>query len=77
MDRVALLDDFARQDAVVRRLEILREAARRVSETTRDAHPEVPWRLLIGMRNVLINDYPDVNYAIVWDTVQKDLPQLI
>ena len=65
------------QNAVMRALEIIGEAARRVSEQTRDAHPEIPWTQMIGMRNRLIHEYFRIDLAAVWDTVQNDLPGLI
>ncbi len=65
------------QNAVMRPLEIIGEAARRVSQQTRDAHPEIPWEEMIGMRNRLIHEYFRVNLKTVWDTVHNDLPSLI
>ncbi len=69
--------DQQRQDAVNRRFEIIGEAARRLSEATRAAFPQIPWRLTSAMRNVLIHDYDDVDLKVVWDTAQRDLPTLI
>ncbi|MEW5912982.1 MAG: DUF86 domain-containing protein [Thermodesulfobacteriota bacterium] len=65
------------QDAVIRRLEIIGEAARRVSEQVRLSIPGVPWQSLIGMRNVLIHEYDGVDLDIIWETVKRDLPGLI
>ena len=65
------------QNAVIRPLEIIGEAARRVSQETRDAHPEIPWEQMIGMRNRLIHEYFRVNLSTVWQTVQNDLSPLI
>jgi uncharacterized protein with HEPN domain len=65
------------QNAVIRPLEIIGEAARRISQDTRDAHPEIPWEQMIGMRNRLIHEYFRVNLTTVWETVQNDLPSLI
>lgn len=65
------------QDAVIRRLEILGEAARRISEATRAAYPALPWRQMIGMRNHVIHVYDGVDIEVVWDTVQEDLPGLL
>lgn len=65
------------QNAVMRPLEIIGEAARRVSRDTQDAHPEIPWDQMIGMRNRLIHEYFRVNLVTVWETVQDDLPPLI
>ena len=71
------LRDTQRQDSVIRRIEIIGEAARRVSPATKEAHPEIPWSEMVGMRNLLIHDYADVDLRIVWDTVQRDLPRVI
>ena len=65
------------QDAVVRALEIVGEAAGHISETFREAHPEIAWHKMIGMRNRLIHEYFRVNYGAVWDTIKNDLPDLI
>ena len=64
-------------EAVNRKLEIIGEAAGRLSPVARDQFPEIPWNLLTGMRNILIHDYDDVDLDIVWDTVQRDLPPLV
>ena len=65
------------QNAVMRSLEIIGEAARRVSQSTREAHPEIPWEQMIGLRNRLIHEYFRVNLATVWETVHNDLPRSI
>lgn len=77
MSSEEFFEDIRSQDAVIRRLEIIGEAARRVSEGRRAALPLLPWSLMIGMRNVMIHDYDHVNLATVWDTVRNDLPPLI
>jgi len=69
--------DIQCQDAVIRRLEIIGEAARRVSEQTKASFPHLPWNAMMNMRNVLIHEYDGVDLPIVWDTVQNDLPPLI
>ena len=63
--------------AVMRLLEVIGEAARRVSESTRAAHPEIPWADIWGMRNALIHVYDEVDHDRVWQTIQVDLPILI
>jgi uncharacterized protein with HEPN domain len=63
-------------DAVVRQLEIIGEATNNLSPSFCREHPEIPFRDIIDMRNVLIHDYAGVNPQIVWDTCQNDLPGL-
>jgi uncharacterized protein with HEPN domain len=65
------------QDAVIRRLEIIGEAARRISNETRARLPSLPWSAMINMRNLMIHEYDHVDLAVVWDTVQNHLPTLI
>ena len=72
-----LTADFQLQDAVIRRLLIIAEAARRVSDVTRDSLPGIAWQEINGMRNRLVHEYDDVNLKIVWATVQDDIPTLI
>ena len=61
----------------MRRLEIMEEAARRISPETRSKLTNLPWEQMIGIRNVMIHDYDDIDLNIVWDTVMKDLPPVI
>ncbi len=70
-------EDIQCQDAVVRRIEIIGEAARRVSQETRDAYPQIPWREMTSMRNLVIHEYDVVDINQVWDTVQNKIPPLI
>lgn len=63
--------------ALVRLLEILGEAAARVSEPTRLKNVSIPWREISGLRNRLIHGYDNVDFDILWDIVQDDLPVLI
>jgi uncharacterized protein with HEPN domain len=65
------------QDAVMRHLQIIGEAARSITEQKRNAHQELPWRNMIGMRNRLVHHYFGIELTIVWDTIQKDIPLLI
>ena len=64
------------QDGVIRNLEVIGEATKNLSTDLRAANPEIPWRQIAGMRDVLIHDYLKVNLARVWNTVHTDLPPL-
>jgi uncharacterized protein with HEPN domain len=63
--------------ALVKSIEIIGEAGARVSEEGRDATPDVPWPEIVAMRNRLVHAYFDVNLDVVWETVRKDLPDLV
>jgi len=63
--------------SLVRLLEIIGEAARGLTAAFREAHPDVPWRKMAGMRDRLVHGYFDVNLDVVWQTVTRDLPPLI
>ena len=69
--------DTRTQDAVVRRVVVLGEGARLVSEGLKAQHPEVPWRTLTGMRNVVAHQYWFVNLSILWNDLPRDLPPLM
>ena len=62
--------------ALLKLVEIVGEAASRISELVRTAHPEIPWREIIGTRNRLIHGYDAVDYDILWDIVAGDFPPL-
>ncbi len=63
------LEDCRNQDAVIRRIEIIGEASQRISRTFQNQYPELPWKEMKSMRNLLIHEYDDVEE--VWRTVKK------
>jgi len=64
------------QDAVLRNFEVIGEAAKRLDEAYRATHPEIPWRSLAGLRDVLIHQYESVDLERVWAMVEGELPGL-
>ncbi len=73
-------DDFrkngATQDAAVRRIEIIGEAAKNIAADFKKDHEEIPWKDICGMRDVLTHDYFGLNFEKVWKTIKEDLPEL-
>ena len=65
------------QNAVMRPLEIIGEAAAKISKEFRKTHSEIPWKEMVGMRNRLVHEYFRIDLGAVWDTIHKDLPKLI
>jgi uncharacterized protein with HEPN domain len=65
------------QDAVIRRLLVIAEAARRVSDTTRQERSDIAWAEINGMRNRLVHEYDSVDFDIVWDVVRNEIPSLV
>ncbi len=63
--------------AIIKELEIIGEAASKMSSVARERFAEIPWQDIIGMRNRLIHGYFDVDIDRVWDTVNVDLPELL
>ena len=72
-----LANDDKTEYAVIRALEIVGEAARRIPKSFREKHPDIPWSEMAGMRDKLIHDYFGVDLEVVLKTVREDLPPLI
>jgi len=76
LTRTCLGTDRVLSLALLKLVEIVCEAATRVSEPVQAAHPEIPWRQIIGTRNRLIHGYDAVDFDILWDIVTADFPPL-
>ena len=63
--------------AVIRAIEVVGEAANKVSEEVRAANPNIPWKAIVGMRNRLIHAYFDVDTDMVWETLQLEIPAVL
>jgi uncharacterized protein with HEPN domain len=74
--RDAFFADRKTQDAVIRNIEILGQAVKGLSDETRALDAKVPWRQIAGMRDKLIHEYFGVDLSLVWDVVERELPQL-
>jgi uncharacterized protein with HEPN domain len=72
----AFKEDIKTQDAVVRNLEIIGEASGRLPEAVRHAAPEIEWRKVVGIRNILAHGYFGISLPIIWDVVQNKLDDL-
>ena len=89
LESIGKIEDFTReisriefdrnvmiQDAVIRNIEIIVEATKKISKLLTESHQEIPWSEMAGMRDKLIHDYLDVDIDVVWKTIEIDLPLL-
>ena len=65
------------QDAIVRRLTIIGEAVNRLSVEFKQENPNIPWTIIKGFRNILVHEYDSLDYDLIWQTVNNDIPKLI
>lgn len=68
--------NFEKQDAVIRRIEIIGEAVKNISIETRNKNPEVPWREIAGMRDMVVYAYFGVSIGMIWKVAKEDIPRL-
>jgi len=71
--RDAFMNDRMRQDAVIRKLQVIGEAIKKIPDATRQRRPEIPWKQIAGMRDRLTHDYFGVDLTLVWAVVERDL----
>ena len=64
------------QDATAYRLLAIGEAAKGLSDDLKSRHTHIPWRQILGMRNILVHDYSEISIQRVWETIERDLPSL-
>lgn len=75
-NKEAFEQSVEKQDAVIRRIEVIGEATKRLEAGFKDNFPEIPWRKMTGMRDVLIHDYDEIDIDLIWRVIQDDLPTL-
>lgn len=77
IDRNELIANDEKVSAILYQITIIGEATKRLSMQFRQQHPEIPWRNLAGMRDVIIHEYDQVDLDVVWDVIQREIPQLL
>jgi uncharacterized protein with HEPN domain len=70
------LEDKKTQDAVLRNLQVMGEAAKELSLELRETHPHIPWREIAGMRDKIVHEYFGIHYEIVWTVASHDIPEV-
>lgn len=76
VDRVRFLKSILIQDAVLRNLQVLAESTQRLTDEFKEAHPDVEWYKIAGLRNILVHDYLGIDIETVWNIVEHKLPEL-
>lgn len=72
-----IIDNELLGKGIVRSLEIIGEATKKLPDDLRVNYPQIPWEEMAGMRDVLIHNYFGIDYDVVWNTVTKDIPELL
>jgi uncharacterized protein with HEPN domain len=77
ISRVELEVNDEKLSAILYQISIIGEATKRLSQDFRQQHPEIPWKEIAGMRDMLIHKYDQVDFDVIWDVVQNKLPELL
>jgi uncharacterized protein with HEPN domain len=75
IDFDTFLSDITTQDATLRRLEIIGEAATKIPKDVKERYDNVPWKKIIATRNIIIHQYSDVDVNLIWEIIHKNLPE--
>jgi uncharacterized protein with HEPN domain len=75
--RDQFLQNGEKQDSVLHRITNIGEVSKRVSAEFKEAHPEIPWKAMAGMRDRIVHDYYEIEWEVVWSTASKRIPELI
>jgi uncharacterized protein with HEPN domain len=76
VDKASFSSSLEKQDSIIRRLEIIGEAVRKLDKEFKKKYNKIEWAEIAGMRDILIHDYFGVDINLVWNTVKKDIPKL-
>ena len=76
MNEQQFIDNFLIQDGVMRNIEVIAEASKKIPKEIKDKFPDIPWRQIMAMRNKIIHEYFGVDLLAIWNVVQVDLPEL-
>ena len=76
IDKEKFLHDGLVQDATIRQISIIGEASAKVPIAIKNQHASIPWKKIVGMRNVVVHDYSEVSLLTVWTVIERDLPLL-
>lgn len=77
LDRNSFINNKMARAATIRQIQIIGEAAKKISDVTKSKYPNVPWKDIAGMRDKVVHDYFGVDYEAVWQTATVDIPALV